>query len=71
MGNNIALAKSGLAKLKECFARFVNNEQVFPLVYEDGWGGLVSSGSFKTGDAGVDFGNSYYNDHHFHYGYFV
>lgn len=24
-----------------------------------------------TGDAGVDFGNTYYNDHHFHYGYHI
>jgi len=24
-----------------------------------------------TGDSGQDFGNTYYNDHHFHYGYFV
>lgn len=24
-----------------------------------------------TGDAGKDFGNTYYNDHHFHFGYFV
>jgi len=35
------------------------------------WGGVVSSASYKTGNAGVDFGNSYYNDHHFHYGYFI
>lgn len=24
-----------------------------------------------THDAGLDFGNTFYNDHHFHYGYFV
>lgn len=24
-----------------------------------------------TGDSGADFGNTYYNDHHFHYGYFI
>lgn len=24
-----------------------------------------------TGDGGADFGNTYYNDHHFHYGYHV
>lgn len=24
-----------------------------------------------TGQAGSDFGNTYYNDHHFHYGYHV
>lgn len=35
------------------------------------WGGVVSSASYTTGDANVDFGNTYYNDHHFHYGYHV
>jgi endo-1,3(4)-beta-glucanase len=32
---------------------------------------VVSSAAYVTGDAGADFGNSYYNDHHFHYGYFI
>lgn len=31
----------------------------------------MSSASYVTGDAGADFGNSFYNDHHFHYGYFI
>jgi len=35
------------------------------------WGGVVSSSTYTTGDSGMDFGNTYYNDHHFHYGYFV
>jgi endo-1,3(4)-beta-glucanase len=49
----------------------VNNNQQFPLVYDTVWRGAVSSASYLTNDAGQDFGNSYYNDHHFHYGYFV
>ncbi|KAM7224101.1 hypothetical protein V8F06_000574 [Rhypophila decipiens] len=65
------LARSGLEQLKIAFARFSENKQQYPLVYETAWGGVVSSASFQTGDAGVDFGNSYYNDHHFHYGYFI
>lgn len=32
---------------------------------------MVSSASYATGDPGADFGNTYYNDHNFHYGYFV
>jgi len=36
-----------------------------------GWGGLVSSATYVTGDPGVDFGNTMYNDHHFHWGYFI
>lgn len=66
-----ALAATVLEKLKAAFATFVENRQVFPLYYETAWKGIVSSASYVTGDPGVDFGNSYYNDHHFHYGYFV
>lgn len=46
--------------------RFMFNQQQLPLVYDESWKGMISSGS-----SGEDFGNSYYNDHHFHYGYFV
>lgn len=66
-----SLAQAGLDKLKQAFALFAENRQQFPLVYESAWGGVVSSASYTTGDANVDFGNTYYNDHHFHYGYFI
>ncbi|EON99804.1 putative glycoside hydrolase family 81 protein [Phaeoacremonium minimum UCRPA7] len=66
-----ALATAGLIQLKKAFARFSSNTQIYPLVYESAWGGVVSSATYTTGDSGQDFGNAYYNDHHFHYGYFV
>ncbi|KIW63205.1 hypothetical protein, variant [Phialophora macrospora] len=65
------LAKAALLELESCFDVFSNNRQQFPLLYDTDWKGLVSSASYVTGDSGVDFGNSYYNDHHFHYGYFL
>ncbi|GAD92761.1 endo-1,3-beta-glucanase Engl1 [Paecilomyces variotii No. 5] len=71
LANNPSLAAPALATLKNCFAEFANNKQQFPLVYDNVWKGIVSSASYVTGDSGVDFGNSYYNDHHFHYGYFI
>ncbi|KAH8811969.1 glycoside hydrolase family 81 protein [Xylogone sp. PMI_703] len=71
MMGNTSLASAGLEKLKASFAVFASNTQQYPLVYESAWGGIVSSASYVTGDAGVDFGNTYYNDHHFHYGYFI
>jgi endo-1,3(4)-beta-glucanase len=71
MGKNVSLAQGGLERLKVAMARFVDNKQKFPLVYEDAWGGAASSASYSTGDSGQDFGNSFYNDHHFHYGYHV
>ncbi|KAH6692309.1 endo-1,3(4)-beta-glucanase [Plectosphaerella plurivora] len=66
-----ALAQAGLVKVKAAFARFASNKQQFPLVYDKGWDGLVSSASFVTGNSLDDFGNTYYNDHHFHYGYHI
>jgi len=71
MAKNASLAKEGLDRLKIAMARFVDNKQKFPLVYEEAWGGAASSASYDTGDSGQDFGNSFYNDHHFHYGYHV
>lgn len=69
--NNPALAAAGLANLKSAFSLFVENQQQYPLVYDTAWKGVVSSASYTTGDSGQDFGNSYYNDHHFHFGYFI
>ena len=69
LARNAQLAASGLARLKTEFARFVANAQQTPLVYDEAWRGVVSTAGYA--DAGADFGNSYYNDHHFHYGYFV
>ena len=63
-----SIASQGLIKLKAAFARFANNQQINALVYDTVWNGIVSNGSYKTGDPGQDFGNTYYNDHHFHYG---
>ncbi|PSK42735.1 hypothetical protein B9Z65_5657 [Elsinoe australis] len=71
IGKNKTLAYTGLQRLQASFATFVNNKQIYPLVYESAWGGVVSSGTYQTGDSGLDFGNTYYNDHHFHYAYFV
>ncbi|KAJ4018142.1 endo-1,3-beta glucanase [Fusarium irregulare] len=71
MLNDKALAQAGLEKLKTAFARFGSNKQNFPLVYESVWGGIVSTASYESGSPGSDFGNTYYNDHHFHFGYHV
>lgn len=65
-----ATAEPALERLKSAFARFVQNKQQFPLVYDTVWKGVVSSASYG-GDVGADFGNTLYNDHHFHYGYFI
>ncbi|EJD34613.1 hypothetical protein AURDEDRAFT_188974 [Auricularia subglabra TFB-10046 SS5] len=37
--------------------------------YETAWGGVINKAG--ANNFWVDFGNGYYNDHHFHYGYFL
>lgn len=71
LSGNVSLANAGLAKLKTAYARFTTNKQIFPLTYESAWGGVVSTASYVTGDPNADFGNTYYNDHHFHWSYFI
>lgn len=71
LANDPQSAAATLDGLKKAFARFVNNEQQFPLVYDSVWKGVVSSAAWATNDLNQDFGNSGYNDHHFHYGYFI
>ncbi|CAN9171743.1 unnamed protein product [Alternaria alternata] len=67
--NHDAIATTGLEKLKVELARYVDNAQRHPLYYDDSWKGVVSSAGFS--DPGADFGNTYYNDHHLQYAYFV
>ena len=72
LGNSPSLANQLLGQLKTAYALFATNQQIYPLVYDTAWGGLVSSASYTLQDGGgADFGNTYYNDHHFHYGYFI
>ncbi|SMN20684.1 similar to Saccharomyces cerevisiae YLR144C ACF2 Intracellular beta-1,3-endoglucanase, expression is induced during sporulation [Maudiozyma saulgeensis] len=60
------LVSNLLDQLKGALQRFIDNKQILPLVYDITWGGLISSGNESQ-----DFGNPYYNDHHFHYSYHV
>jgi len=53
------------AKLDE----WLGGDVADPLMYEPTYGGLVSKNGLA--DRGADFGNGWYNDHHFHYGYFL
>ncbi|KAF5606197.1 glycosyl hydrolase family 81 [Fusarium subglutinans] len=66
-----SLTANSLAKLEAAFDRYVKNEEPNPLCYDSLWKGLVSSVSYGNNDSSIDFGNTYYNDHNFHYGYYV
>ena len=71
LGHNPGLAAIGLQKLEQALARWINNQQTWPLAYDPVWCGLVSTASYEGREPLMDFGNTLYNDHHFHYGYFV
>lgn len=64
------LAREGLAKLKTAFRVFAENQQQSSLMYDLTWRGLVAKAGMGN-DPMADFGSSYYNDHHFHYGYLI
>jgi len=53
------LQAMSLQKLKSSFERFMDNRQVFPLVYDTTWRGLISIQGLERG-ALADFGNSWY-----------
>ncbi|PRP89320.1 glycoside hydrolase family 81 protein [Planoprotostelium fungivorum] len=55
--------------LRDSFEPWLNGKAGSPAAYETRWGGIVSSQAATN--PGQDFGNGYYNDHHFHYGYFL
>ncbi|KAJ1675478.1 hypothetical protein EV182_001182 [Spiromyces aspiralis] len=67
------LREAGLGYLKRWLEEWLvsdpNDSQPSRLVYDTTWRGLVSRAGIH--DPHADFGNGRYNDHHFHYGYFV
>lgn len=66
-----SLTSTMLIKLKQAFSRFIENKQKAPLCYETNWKGIVSTSGLSDGNFYCDFGNCFYNDHHFHYGYHI
>ncbi|GKY92767.1 hypothetical protein MPSEU_000246500 [Mayamaea pseudoterrestris] len=78
---------NAVSELRSAVEIWVNGSAITPFVYDSEWGGLVSCGcDFDEStrdcrnrfpdcptftDPGLDFGNGFYNDHHFHYGYMI
>ncbi|OWZ14659.1 Endo-1,3-beta-glucanase, partial [Phytophthora megakarya] len=71
VGHDTTLLRRCLDKLEEIIEPFLTNTLSTSLVYETTYKGIVTSLAFTTGDINVDFGNGVYNDHHYHYGYWV
>jgi endo-1,3(4)-beta-glucanase len=61
------LAASMTDTLATATAAWLDARNANPLVYDTSWGGLVTTKGLA--DSAADFGQGYYNDHHFHYGY--
>ncbi|OQS03747.1 hypothetical protein THRCLA_03957 [Thraustotheca clavata] len=59
----------GLLKMKSQLQQWWNSEANNHFLYDTTFGGLVTKQGLADRDA--EFGSGYYNDHHFHYGYFV
>lgn len=55
--------------LKASFQYWFDSASTILPAYETAWGGVINKAGAT--DTWVDFGNGYYNDHHFHYGYFL
>ena len=74
--------ETAIRQLRDGVEVWINGKAETPLVYDTSWGGVVSCGCYMEGercvnrypdcpgfaDPGLNFGNGFYNDHHFHYG---
>jgi hypothetical protein len=72
-----------LDELRSGVEIWINGTAETPFVYDKTWGGVISCGCYMNHklecdnkypncpgfvDQGLNFGNGFYNDHHFHYG---
>ena len=78
---------AAISRLRSSTEVWINGTAETPFVYDSHWGGVISCGcqfDSKTSacsnqfpdcpsiqDPGMNFGNGFYNDHHFHYGYHI
>jgi len=76
-----------VARLRSGVEVWLNGTAPAKFTYDREWGGMVSCGCLFDGatrtchnrfpdcpsyyDPGLNFGNGFYNDHHFHYGYLI
>jgi len=74
-----------VARLRSGVEVWLNGKAEAGYTFDNSWGGLVNCGCVWNGDGcdnvfpncpsytdpGLNFGNGFYNDHHFHYGYHI
>ncbi|KAL1924322.1 uncharacterized protein VTP21DRAFT_7357 [Calcarisporiella thermophila] len=69
--NDKQMSENCISKLKAAFQLFVDNKQTASLAYDTTWKGVVRRDGIEKNLPNDDFGNSWYNDHHFHYSHLV
>jgi endo-1,3(4)-beta-glucanase len=57
------------SSMKEVIDPWLMGTNSDPLKYDSTWGGVCSTGGLN--DENADYGQGWYNDHHFHYGHLV
>lgn len=55
--------------IEQYMDKWLQDDNGDSLVFETNWGGVVTALGLNSWSN--DFGNGFYNDHHFHYGYFL
>lgn len=67
--NEAAIAAKIRSNMEDAIVPWLMGTNPDALLYDKTYGGIVSTKGVRN--QGADFGNGYYNDHHFHYGYHV
>ncbi|KAI9907082.1 hypothetical protein PsorP6_003904 [Peronosclerospora sorghi] len=65
------VAQHGITKFQQLLSKFAENQAAFPLVYDTVYKGIITSEALMKNDGNCDFGNAFFNDHLYHYGYIV
>ncbi|CEG44307.1 endo--beta [Plasmopara halstedii] len=71
VGTDTSYLRICLSKLEKLIEPFLTNTLDSPLAYDTVYKGIVTSQVYKANNIHVEFGNGIYNDHHYHYGYWV
>ncbi|ETW07431.1 hypothetical protein H310_01949 [Aphanomyces invadans] len=71
VGADDSLVRKCQTKLADVLKPFTTNTFAHRLVYDTVYKGIVTTQGFDEANTYADFGNTIYNDHHYHFGYWV
>jgi endo-1,3(4)-beta-glucanase len=69
--DSVPLTRKCLDKLETALTPMLDNSWTYRLSYDTVYRGLISPLGILQNDLNADFGNTMYNDHHYHYGYWI